>query len=129
MKRIAIPITKNNTIENHFGRSKFYEIYTFSSTNEIVDIQLIESEHGGGCKSNIINVLADEGVGSIISGNIGDKAMSKLAAAGIGVIRGYSGKSADVILEFVENKISDKGGSCQHHSKKHKKGLGCNHES
>lgn len=124
MKRIAIPITKNNTIENHFGRSKFYEIYTFSSTNDIVDLQLLESEEDGGCKSNIVNVLVDEGVGSIISGNIGDKTLNKLKAAGIGVIRGYSGNSADVILEFVENKLSDKEVHCSNQDKNHE----CKHK-
>jgi len=132
MKRIAIPITKNNTIENHFGRSKFYEIYTFSNANDIVDLQLLESEKGSGCKSNIVNVLVDEGVGSIISGNIGDKTLNKLKDAGIGVIRGYSGNSADVILEFVENKISDKQESGLHHGKhqekKHRKNYECKHK-
>ena len=43
MKKIAIPITKNNKIEEHFGYSEFYEIYTFSNTNEI----LVSHEHKG----------------------------------------------------------------------------------
>lgn len=44
MKKIAIPITENNKVEDHFGHSKFYEIYTFSNTNEVLDLQLLESE-------------------------------------------------------------------------------------
>ncbi len=129
MKKIAIPITKNNKIEDHFGRSKFYEIYTFSNNNEIVDLQLLESEQGCGCKSNIVSVLANEGVTFMLSGNIGDKAKNKLNDAGIGVIRGCLGNSADVILEFVEDKISDNGISCLQHNQNHRSGHGhvCNH--
>jgi len=127
MKKIAVPITKNNKIEDHFGRSKFYEIYTVSNNNEIVDLKLLESEQGCGCKSNIVSVLANEGVTFMLSGNIGDKAMNKLNDAGIGVIRGCSGNSADVILEFIENKISDSGISCLQHTQHHGNDHVCNH--
>jgi len=127
MKKIAVPITRNNKIEDYFGRSKFYEIYTFSNTNEILDLQLLESEQGCGCKSNIVSVLANEGVTFILSGNIGDKAMNKLNDAGIGVIRGCSGDSADVILEFVEGEISDSGISCLQHNQNPRDGY--NHVS
>ncbi|WP_396601002.1 NifB/NifX family molybdenum-iron cluster-binding protein [Algibacter sp. R77976] len=129
MKKIAIPITSDNTIEDHFGHSQFYEIYTFSNNNEIVDLKLLESEPGCGCKSNIVSVLADEGVSFMLSGNIGNGAMNKLNKAGIGVIRGCSGKSADIILQYVEGEISDSGISCSHHDKKHKKSHKhtCNH--
>jgi len=122
MKKIAIPITKDNEVADHFGRCKFYEIYTFSDKNEIIDLKLLESDGKCGCKSNIVNDLVKECVTFMLAGNIGDGAMSKLVTAGIGVIRGCSGKSADVILEFVEGKISDNGVSCAKHHHKHKKG-------
>lgn len=127
MKKIAIPITSDNTVENHFGRSRFYEIYTFSSANEIIDLKLLESEEGCGCKSNIVNDLVDEGVKIMLSGNIGDGAVNKLNDAGIGVIRGCSGKSSDVILQYVEGEISDSEVSCSHQVKNHKKAHVCNH--
>jgi hypothetical protein len=41
MKKIAVPITRNNQIKDYFGRCKFYEIYPFSSANEILDLQLL----------------------------------------------------------------------------------------
>ncbi|WP_339660250.1 NifB/NifX family molybdenum-iron cluster-binding protein [uncultured Polaribacter sp.] len=127
MKKIAIPITKDNKIEDHFGRCKFYEIHTFSEDNEIVDVQLLESDGKCGCKSNIVSVLVKEGVTFMLAGNIGDGAMSKLNDAGIGVIRGCAGNSADVIIDFVDGKITDNGISCVKHS--HKKGHAhaCNH--
>lgn len=122
MKKIAVPVTKENKIEDHFGRCKFYEIYTLSDTNEIVDLQLLESSEGCGCKSNIASILSDSGVTFMLSGNIGDQAMNKLNDAGIDVIRGCSGKSSDVILQFIENKISDNGISCLQHSQNHSDG-------
>lgn len=127
MKKIAIPITSDKVVEDHFGHSRFYEIYTFSNTNEIVDLKLLESEPGCGCKSNIVNVLADEGVTFMLSGNIGNGAMNKLNKAGIGVIRGCSGESADVILQYIEGKITDNGVSCSHHSHGHDHGHECHH--
>jgi predicted Fe-Mo cluster-binding NifX family protein len=127
MKKIAIPITEDNIIEDHFGRCKFYEIHTFSDTNEIVDVQLLDSDGKCGCKSNIVSVLVEEGVTFMLAGNIGDGAMSKLVLAGIGVIRGCSGNSADIILDFVDGKITDNGMVCVKHSKSHKEGLICNH--
>lgn len=115
MKKIAIPITENNLIDDHFGHSKFYEIYTFTETNEIIDLQLIEAEKGCGCKSNIISILVEKGVTYMISGNIGSKALHKLKDAGINVIEGCSGNSSDAIIKFIENKITDGGSSCTKH--------------
>ena len=120
MKRIAVPITRNNKIEDYFGRCKFYEIYTFSNTNEIVDVQLLESGQGLGCKSNIVSVLANRGVTFMLSGNIGDKTMNKLNGAGISVIRGCSGDSSDAILQFIEGGIFDSGISCLQPDKNHR---------
>jgi len=125
MKKIAIPITKNNKIADHFGRCKFYEIYTFSDKNEIEDLKLLESDGKCGCKSNIVSVLKKEGVSFMLAGNIGDGAMAKLVTADIGVIRGCSGNSADVILEFLEGKITDSGSSCSHHNHKKKHAHAC----
>lgn len=119
MKRIAVPITRNNKIEEHFGHSEFYEIYTFSNANEILDLQLLESEKGCQCKSNLVNLLAIGGVKFMLSGNIGGRAINKLNHAGIDVIRGCSGDSADVILQFIEGKISDSDINCLQNDRNH----------
>ncbi len=119
MKKIAVPITSNNKIEEHFGHSEFYEIYTFSNTNEILDLQLLKSEKGCAFKSNLINFLAISGVTFMLSGSIGDKAINKLNKEGIDVVRGCSGNSADVILQFIEGEISDNGISCSCYNKNH----------
>lgn len=120
MKKIAIPITTNNQIEAHFGHCEFYEIYTFSNTNEILDLQLLKSSQACGCKSSDATLLASGGVTMLLSDGIGDKAVNKLKKAGIKVIRGCSGDSADVVLQFIDGEISDSGVSCLHHNQKHR---------
>lgn len=129
MKKIAIPITSDNIIEDHFGRCKFYEIYIFSDANEIIDLKLLESDGKCGCKSNIVDVLVKERVTDMLAGNIGDKAKKILNAAGISVTRGCSGKSADVILQFLDGKITDSEISCLHLDEKHQNNNQhvCNH--
>jgi len=107
MKKIAVPITRKNEIEEHFGYSEFYEIYTFSNANEILDLQLLKSDNVCGCKSNLVNLLSNDGVTCVLSNRIGNKVIEKLNKAGIDVIRGCSGESADVILKFLDSEISD----------------------
>lgn len=125
MKIIAVPLKNDNQIADHFGHCKFYEIHIFSETNEILDVQLLESDLGCGCQSNIASILAEKGVTLMLAGNIGDNAIHKLNDAGIEVIRGCSGSSSEIILQFVEGKLFDKGSSCEHHS--HEDGHECNH--
>jgi len=108
MKKIAIPITKTNKIEEHFGYSEFYEIYTFSNTNEILDLQLLKSDKVCGCKSNLVNLLSNDGVTCVLSNRIGNKVIEKLNKVGIDVIQGCSGESSDVILKFLDGEISDR---------------------
>ncbi|WP_179376539.1 NifB/NifX family molybdenum-iron cluster-binding protein [Winogradskyella wichelsiae] len=120
MKKIAIPITKNNKVQNYFRDSKVYEIYIFSKANDILDVQLFDLNKNTDC-SNIVNALVKEQVTFMLSDHIGNKALNKLNKAGITVIRGCAGDSADVVLQFVANEITDNGISCygyrrkQHH--------------
>ena len=61
MKKIAVPVTKSNQIDGHFGHCEFYNVYTVSEKNEITDVQTIKSEQGCGCKSILQVFLLDKG--------------------------------------------------------------------
>ncbi|QDO95169.1 hypothetical protein FNB79_14705 [Formosa sediminum] len=104
MRKIAIPITEDNKLAHHFGRSKFYEIYVFSNQNEVLDIQLLEANYKRACKSDIFNVLAKMGVRYLLSDRIGDQASKKCDEVGIKVVSGCSGNSSGVVLTFLEYK-------------------------
>lgn len=127
MKKIAIPITKNNHVDDHFGHCEFYGVYSISENNEIVDVQTIKSVQGCGCKSNIASILSDSSVTIMLAGGIGTGAINILNNCGIQVIRGCSGNAADIVKQFVEGKISDSGESCLQHEHHHGHDQECNH--
>lgn len=113
--KIAVPVTGSNQIDGHFGHCEFYGVYTISEKNEIVDVQTIKSEQGCGCKSNIANVLASQGVTVMLAGGIGGGAINVLNQSGIEVVRGCSGNAAEIVKLYLEGKINDSGESCTQH--------------
>lgn len=122
--KIAVPVTSSNQIDGHFGHCEFYNLYTISEKNEIVETQRMDSPQGCGCKSNIASVLAEAGVKIMLAGGIGNGAINVLNRNGIEVIRGCSGTAEEVVKLFVEGQVSDSGSSCSH---THEDGHTCNH--
>jgi predicted Fe-Mo cluster-binding NifX family protein len=127
--KIAVPVTSNNQIDDHFGHCEFYTIFTISVNNEITDVMTIPSVQGCGCKSNIAVTLAEMEVTLMLAGGIGGGAIYVLNNAGIEVIRGCSGNAAEVVKQFIAGSISDSGESCAQHESHHAEGgeHQCNH--
>ena len=127
--KIAIPVTRNNQIDDHFGHCEFYNVFTISDKNEITDVQTIKSEQGCGCKSNIAGFLAGNGVTIMLAGGIGGGAINVLNTSGIKVIRGCSGNATDAVNQYMAGNITDSGESCAHHDQHHQNGSDhvCNH--
>lgn len=125
MRKIAIPVTENNLIEDHFGKCEFYGVYTISDKNEILEVQSIESEQGCGCKSNIASVLSYNGVTLMLAGGIGAGAINVLHNSGIQVIRGCEGNVEDILKQYLNDELIDSGESCLQHE--HHNGDGGNH--
>ncbi len=125
MKKIAIPVNSNNKLEDHFGQCEYYEIYTISNENEIIEIETLASEQGCGCKSNIASILAEHGITLMLAGGIGNGAINVLNSCNVEVVRGCSGNTKDVVEQYLEGKILDSGISCAHHQHEH--GHQCNH--
>ncbi len=123
--KIAIPITADNRIDDHFGHCEFYGVYTVSESNEIVDVQTIKSEQGCGCKSNIAGVLSEQGVSLMLAGGIGGGAINVLNSWGIDVVRGCSGNPVDAVNEFVSGKLTDSGETCHQHGSHGEEGHVC----
>lgn len=119
MKKIAVPVSSGNRIDDHFGHCDSYGIYTISESNEITDVQTIKSEQGCGCKSNIANILANQGVSTMLAGGIGAGAINVLNRSGISVVRGCSGDPAEAVKNYIEGRITDSGESCHHHEHHH----------
>lgn len=127
MKKIALPINKSNQIDEHFGHCEFYGVYTISDENTIVNTEVLKSEQGCGCKSNIASVLAQHGVSVMLAGGIGNGAINVLNHHGITVVRGCSGDAETNVTEFIKGNITDSGSSCSSHGHHHGDGHSCNH--
>ena len=115
--KIAVP-TRNNIVDDHFGHCEYYTIFTING-KEIKSSQVIESPEGCGCKSNIAGILHNDGVSVMLAGNMGAGAQGKLNAHGINVVRGCSGDVNELVKDYLDEKISDSGESCEHHSHHH----------
>jgi predicted Fe-Mo cluster-binding NifX family protein len=125
--KIAVPVTENNLIDSHFGHCEFYNIYSISDTNEITEINTVDSLQGCGCKSDIASVLASGGVTVMLAGGIGGGAINVLNSNGIEVVRGCSGIATEVVKLYLQGLVEDSGSSCHQHDAHHQEGHRCNH--
>ena len=125
--KIAVPITKENQIDSHFGHCESYSVFTISDKNEIAGIKSIESPQGCGCKSDIASVLASDGVSIMLAGGIGSGAINVLNSSGIEVIRGCAGDATDVVKLYMNGLVKDSGSSCHQHESHHEHGHQCSH--
>jgi predicted Fe-Mo cluster-binding NifX family protein len=125
--KIAVPITKENQIDSHFGHCESYNVFTISDNKEITGVKNVESPQGCGCKSDIASVLASDGVTIMLAGGIGGGAINVLNNSGIEVIRGCSGNATEVVKLFLSGSIEDSGSSCHQHELHQEQGHSCSH--
>jgi predicted Fe-Mo cluster-binding NifX family protein len=118
--KIAVPVSKENKIEEHIGNTEFYNIFTISDKKEIAKIKAMKSPGGCGCNTDIAADLASEGVSVVIAAGIGGGSTKAFNKSGISVISGYSGDSAEVVKLYLAGKVEDKGSSCHNHQPEHK---------
>ncbi|MEI8114109.1 MAG: NifB/NifX family molybdenum-iron cluster-binding protein [Bacteroidia bacterium] len=113
--KIAVPVTTNNQVDDHFGHCNFYDVFKISQDSQIAELKRIPSLQGCGCKSNIAEVLASDGVNVMLAGGIGNGAINVLNNAGISVVRGCTGNSTVLVQSYLLGKILDSGESCRQH--------------
>ena len=122
--KIAVPVKSNNQVDDHFGHCNFYDVFDITQDSEIKGLNRIPSLQGCGCKSNIADVLAADGVKILLAGGIGNGAINVLNNAGISVVRGCSGDSAELVKLYLLGALIDSGESCHHHDHQHAQGEG-----
>jgi predicted Fe-Mo cluster-binding NifX family protein len=118
---LAIP-SKGTQVDDHFGHCEFYRLFTVEDS-KIVSEKRLDSPAGCGCKSNIAQELARQGVSVMLAGNMGQGAVNKVSAAGIKVIRGCSGDVREVMESFISGTLRDSGETCADHGDGHE----CSH--
>ncbi|MBI9066948.1 MAG: NifB/NifX family molybdenum-iron cluster-binding protein [Salinivirgaceae bacterium] len=119
--KIAIP-TRNNQVDDHFGHCEYFTVVTVTE-NKVIDTEVVPSQQGCGCKSNIVEVLKEKGVSIMLAGNMGQGALNKISNANISVVRGCSGNIEQLITNYLEGKIVDANILCDHSSEDHQ----CSH--
>lgn len=112
--KIAVP-TRNDQVDAHFGHCAYYTVFSIDEKNQITGSELIASPQGCGCKSNIAEILMNEGVKLMLAGNMGDGALYTLARFGIEVVRGCSGPVEEVAKAWLQGNLQDSGEGCEHH--------------
>jgi predicted Fe-Mo cluster-binding NifX family protein len=125
--KIAVPVTKENQIDDHFGHCESYKVFAISDKNEITGVKNVESPEGCGCKSDIASVLASDGVSIMLAGGIGGGAINVLNNNGIEVIRGCSGDAVEVVKLYLSGVVQDSGSSCHQHEAHQENGHSCSH--
>lgn len=125
--KIAVPVTKENQIDSHFGNCESYNVFTISDKNEIASVKNVESPQGCGCKSDIAPLLASDNVTIMLAGGIGGGAINVLNNCGIEVVRGCAGDATEVVKQYLSGLVKDSGRSCQQHEVHQNHGHACNH--
>ncbi|APH38403.1 NifB/NifX family molybdenum-iron cluster-binding protein [Methanohalophilus halophilus] len=120
--KVCIPATENSGIDSpvgqHFGKVPYYAIYD----SETGKINVLEntSEHMGGVGLPP-ELLANEGVETMLCGGLGWKAVQMFDQFGIKVFVGAQGKVSDAIEDWKNERLEQAGAnnSCSGHDHEH----------
>ena len=112
--KIALP-SNQNQIDEHFGHCEYFTVFTVDDQKKILLEEKITSPAGLGCKSNIAQTLAEQGVKLMLAGNMGQGAVNVLNGHGIDVLRGCSGSVKDVVESWLAGNLNDSGIACAQH--------------
>lgn len=112
--KIALP-SSGDMVDAHFGHCEYFTVITVDDQKNIVNQEIIQPPAGCGCKSNIVEILANMGVKVMLAGNMGAGAVNVLMSHGINVIRGCSGSVRDVVSEWLSGSLNDSGLACSAH--------------
>ncbi|MCU0846484.1 MAG: NifB/NifX family molybdenum-iron cluster-binding protein [Spirochaetes bacterium] len=90
----------SSSVDDRFGRAKGFIIYDLDSEefDFIENSQGLDSIQGAGIQA--VKTVINSGIKSLITGNVGTKAYSALAAADIDVFTGVKGTVKDAIGKY-----------------------------
>lgn len=112
--RIAVPCRDGN-VDAHFGHCEYFSIFSLDGHDQVSSEQIVSAPSGCGCKSNIADNLAQQGVRVMLAGNMGQGAVNKLNAAGISVVRGCSGPVSQAVEDYAAGRLRDDPVVCRDH--------------
>lgn len=115
---VAVP-SENGLLNPHFGHTKYFTLFTVRQ-KEVIAEEEVPVIHGS--HADVIGWLKnDKKVEVIIAGGMGEEAVNICRSFGMKLFRGIDvGKCSSIIRLYIENKLTDREGSCSGH------GGGCN---
>lgn len=126
--KIALPTkTVDNVavVDSHFGHCEYFTVLTVDEAAKAVSATTrVDAPEGCGCKSNVAELLAADGVTVMLAGNMGQGAVDKLAGVGIQVLRGCDGSVEDIVAKWLAGEVEDNAEICDHHDED---GHACHH--
>ena len=117
---VAIPF-ENGSINQHFGHSEQFKIYTVEKDKALMKSRVVSTEGQG--HGALAAFLTGLDVNVVICGGIGDGAMASLEAAGIAVHSGVNGFCDAAARAFKNGKLESlQCSTCDSHGPE-----GCSH--
>jgi len=110
--KIAITATAptlDSNIDPRFGRCAYFLIVD-SDTMQLEAIDNANNALGGGAGIQSAQMVAEQDVKTVVTGNCGPNAFSVFAQADIQVVTGVAGKVRDVIEQLKSGKLNSADG-------------------
>ncbi|RJP30445.1 MAG: dinitrogenase iron-molybdenum cofactor biosynthesis protein [Candidatus Omnitrophota bacterium] len=94
-------------LDPRFGRAPYFMIYDTDTKSALAvnNAQNLQAAQGAGIQAG--QTLLDQGVGVLITGNVGPKAFRMLSAAGIQVYLTPSGTAEQVLQRFQAGELQE----------------------
>jgi len=95
-------------VDKNFGRCRYFAVVEIEN-GKIKDARFIEntaSAQAGGAGVTASQLIANEGVDTIIASNMGPRALGVFGQLGIKLYRG-EGNIADVVKDFIDGKLQE----------------------
>ena len=114
MTKIAIP-SRDGQVDEHFGHCGYFTVLTIGPDKTVAGEETFAPPAECGCKSNLVNDLLGMGVTTLIAGNMGQGAATKLRQSGMTVIRGASGPVHEAAAAYLAGNLADRDELCMAH--------------
>lgn len=112
---------ENGNIFQHFGKTEEFKVYEVED-GKVISSEILGSDGAG--HEALASLLAQQDIGVLICGGIGDGAQNALAGVGITVYSGAQGSCDEAVETYLRGELVSKGTTCDHHDHDEEEGCG-----
>ncbi|MDD4107723.1 MAG: NifB/NifX family molybdenum-iron cluster-binding protein [Prolixibacteraceae bacterium] len=113
MKRIAIPITEEGTVDAHFGHCKYFTLVDVNGENIISEEIIQAPPHEPGL---LPRWLAKKGATDVLAGGMGNRAIQQFNEQNVNVFVGSPGDLTvrELVTGFINKSVKFTANCCDH---------------